>query len=271
MKRRTIAWLATATLIGAACSLRDLTSLDSAYDGSSSADASTDTSSDVSPPLTACSDASGLVAEWLMNEGTDIVVHDCAGSHDGTMADSGVSWTADPEAGAVLSFDGFDSGKGVVRPNVDFTVSPPFTVAMWVLPNQNQHLVTGELVVQQNSINTLPSWQLGILSLNTGQMASLTFVVGLPNNKTTTLTSSKELFSTWAHVAVTFDGVNVAFYHDGQLSTATAIDAGYVDTPGAKIRIGNSAVENFPYTGSMRDLRIYGRILSAADIQALAN
>ena len=69
---------------------------------------------------------------------------------------------------------------------------------------------------------------------------------------------------------MTFDGVEIALYHDGQLSKATTLDAGYVDTPGARIRIGNSAVQNFPYTGSMRDLRIYGRILSAADIQALA-
>ena len=174
MKRRTIAWLAAATLIGAACSLRDLTSLDSAYDGSSTSDASTDTSSDVSLPLTACSDASGLVAEWLMNEGTGIAVHDCAGSHDSTIADADVSWTADPEAGAVLTFDGFDGGTGVVRPDVDFTVSPPFTIAIWVLPNEKQHFVTGELVVQQNSVNALPSWQLGMVGLNTSKVGKFT-------------------------------------------------------------------------------------------------
>jgi hypothetical protein len=251
MKPKTIALLA----ISVACSLRDLSSLDSQYDASTTSDASPD----VVIPSSCVGDA-GLVARWPMTEGAGFTVHDCAGGHDGTMADAGVTWLADPEAGTVLGFDG-----GAVRPNVDFTIEPPITVSAWVHAANPQPAIVGVIMIQGDSVTLQLGWEFSVFG------AKHQLDVGLANPGEKDFTSTVSL-SGWSHAAATFDGVNVVLYVNGQPSLTDAIDAGYNYDGGTspKIRIGQAFASQRSYVGTMRDVRIYSRVLSASEISALA-
>ncbi len=261
MHRRTIALLA----LGGACSLRDLSSLDSQYDASSDSsvvDVASDVVSDGASDgaLSSCADDAGLVARWPMTEGTGTAVHDCVGAHDGTLSDAGVGWLVDPEAGAVLGFD-----AGFVRPNVDFAINPPFTVSAWVHANNPQPGIVGVILVQCDALSLRLAFELTIFG------ARHQLDVGLVNGETD-FTSQQNLSVPWSHVAATFDGVNVVLYTNGQPSLTNMIDAGYVGDAGAnmRLRIGQVFQGNRSYSGAMRDVRIYSRVLSASEVAAIA-
>jgi GH43 family beta-xylosidase len=78
--------------------------------------------------------------------------------------------------------------------------------------------------------------------------------------------------NTWYHVAITYDGVTVRFYLNDQLDTyqpAATLQFGVVNEPlilGADLPGGH---EFFP--GTIRDARVYGRVLSGTEILALMN
>jgi len=71
----------------------------------------------------------------------------------------------------------------------------------------------------------------------------------------------------WHHLAATFDGATVSWFGDGRLIGSAAVDN--VNTPGS-VRIGKREDnENF-FPGSVDDVRIYDRALSAEEMAWLA-
>ncbi len=74
--------------------------------------------------------------------------------------------------------------------------------------------------------------------------------------------------NTWTHVAVTYDGTTLKFYHNGAfLNSGT----GYVRaTTGNNFYLGKT-VDDIPLTGVLDDVAVYTRALSATDIVDLKN
>jgi hypothetical protein len=92
-------------------------------------------------------------------------------------------------------------------------------------------------------------------------------------NGSHTVTSGTSIVgSTWHHVAGVYDGANVRLYVDGvSVGTPNAFTGNIVFTSVTDLRIGNrSETTSFPFTGSIDDIRIYSRGLSAEDVAALA-
>ena len=71
-------------------------------------------------------------------------------------------------------------------------------------------------------------------------------------------------------IAATWDGETIRFYVNGVLES---MKAHTFDPPvgiGGAIRIGNDGATNSSLNGRMDDLRLYSRVLTAAEIAALA-
>ena len=78
--------------------------------------------------------------------------------------------------------------------------------------------------------------------------------------------------NTWYHVAVTYDGANVRFYLNGSADTsapAAALQFGVVNEP-LTLGVDLPGGHEF-FAGTIRDVRLYGRALSGAEILALVN
>ena len=74
----------------------------------------------------------------------------------------------------------------------------------------------------------------------------------------------------WSHVAVTFNGTQAQFYVNGALVATRAVAAS-MTARGNLLRIGADANTQQFYKGSIDDLRIYRRTLTASEVQADMN
>jgi Concanavalin A-like lectin/glucanases superfamily len=69
----------------------------------------------------------------------------------------------------------------------------------------------------------------------------------------------------WYHVAATWDGSNVRIYVNGQLDNTPTARSGTIATDTRPVYIGGRATTD-QFHGMMRDVRLYNRALSAAEI-----
>ena len=72
--------------------------------------------------------------------------------------------------------------------------------------------------------------------------------------------------NTWTHLAATYDGTTLRIYANGtQVSTKT-LSGNVIASTGA-LRIGGNAVWGEYFQGSIDEVRLYRRVLSAAEIR----
>lgn len=74
----------------------------------------------------------------------------------------------------------------------------------------------------------------------------------------------------WHHVAGTFDGKELAVYIDGQLAATTAVKGSLSPSTGTNLMVAADPINPVnKLTGSVDEMRVYSRALSAAEIAAL--
>jgi hypothetical protein len=72
----------------------------------------------------------------------------------------------------------------------------------------------------------------------------------------------------WYHVAVTFDGKTMKAYVNGSLVGEKAQPGAAIDTPNIALIIGNSFNAQRQYQGTIDEVRMWSRVLSASEIKA---
>ena len=83
--------------------------------------------------------------------------------------------------------------------------------------------------------------------------------------------------STWHHAALTYDGTSTAagtkLYIDGAYQTPTVVVNGLISSilSASDVEIGFSPISGAYFYGKLDDVRVYNRVLSAAEIAALYN
>ncbi len=213
----------------------------------------------------------GLVAYWPLDEGSGLNTADVTGEYDATF--SAVTWTdtvgpatqfANP---AEIKISPWGSGKYAVFPTAgaafeELDSAGQLTMACWMWPDNPQYYGilghSGLRFIQHSDKNP------GVgLELSTGYVHSATGRI--------------DIDSRFYHVAVTYDASSgdARFYIDGA-------EAGSASLP-APARIGsdddfwiggsNGYVgqgDKSEYSGLIDDVRIYSRVLSPEEIQALA-
>jgi hypothetical protein len=76
--------------------------------------------------------------------------------------------------------------------------------------------------------------------------------------------------NTWTHVAATYDGGTLRLFVNGSQVSSTAAAGSLIATTGA-LRFGGNAVWGEYFAGRLDEIRIYGRALSAGEIQTDMN
>jgi hypothetical protein len=207
--------------------------------------------------------SSGLVGWWPLDEGTGLVAHDISGQgNNGTWSGApsspnGTYYTTGLIGAYAGYFDGSDNEVTIgTKPVYQFT--GPFTVSAWV-----NTVASGTILTMQNGGDNGY-----VLAINYG---AINFCVYANTAQNCAGAGSYPLSSpAWTYFTAVFDGSNISVYANGVFVASAPAAAPTASTGplvfGAAQRGGFS---NF--IGSLDDIRIYNRALSANEISSLYN
>jgi hypothetical protein len=196
---------------------------------------------------------------WKLDETSGTTTADSSGGgNPGTV--SGATWMAGHLANS-LSFNGTSNYVSVNR-----TIGDDFTIAFWVKTTQTggtgqwyqgKGLVDGECAGVTNDFGTVLSG------------AKFAFGVGNPD---TTITSAKSINDgVWHHCVATRQKSTgaIRIFVDG-ISEASGTGGTQSLTTPAKLRFGSLQTNINFFSGQLDDIRVYNRVLTNAEIAALA-
>nr|BAI63641.1 hexosaminidase Hex1t [Paenibacillus sp. TS12] len=190
-------------------------------------------------------------SEWKMDEGTGTVVKDTSGYLNGTLV-GGAKWTAGKQGNGV-SFDG--SSGYINLGGQDITGN--WTAAVWVYgqPNttNNETLLSGTTsAIKINQYNK--TGKVGITIYGT---KDYTYNYSIPSNK-------------WTHLTFVGTSTGTALYENGVLKeTIAAKMNGPMALVGAEKTGGSGDLTSY-FRGSLDELKIFNRALSASEVVELA-
>ena len=183
----------------------------------------------------------------------DDTANDFQGTNHGTL-ENGAAFGAG-QVGRAFSFDGVDDS--VLVPSIN--IGSSFTVELWIFPRRAscfQYLVA----------NGYNQTNFGALYFVNNQLQY--WQGNLPGGHIDSAPGSIAL-NAWAHVAVTYDGHFARLYINGNLA-ATSGD--HVETFNNQIRFGYAVFPADPhFQGSLDEVSLYNRDLSAAELQSIAS
>jgi hypothetical protein len=220
-------------------------------------------------PTPTATTASGLVAHWEFDEGSGQTAADSSGTgNNGTLGTTGGVESADPtwacvSGGNALNFDGVDDQ--VLAP--DYDVLSTISISTWIKWD-----VVGAsegIISKRTDSEVAGNWALRGDNTTPGYLEWMVWS-GLDSSESL-LTSTAITPGVWTHVALTFNAsTNAAnFYIDGAPNSSGTISNNLANTP-QPIVIGWSGQNVQFFDGSIDDMRIYNRVLSPAEISALA-
>ena len=210
--------------------------------------------------------AAGLVGYWTLDEGRGLSAADTSGNgNTGSLFNAPV-WTSAGHVNGALSFAGTNAavvvpGGGVLADLYRTGV----TVAAWIKPASAGGGGKGRILHKTN-------WML--------YMGSASTVLFTADNWTTqfaqrTSTASITL-NTWQHVAGTWDGSQngggIHIYVNGVLADGASVSGAgtAVSDASQALYLGNIPGSlNRGFDGTIDDVRVYNRVLSASEIQSL--
>ena len=197
----------------------------------------------------------GLAGYWKLDETSGVVANDSAGTNNGTLY-GGQGWTSGVIQGG-LSFDGVDD-------YVDCGSGPSnydnITVSVWMKTSTKGALVSNRYSVGgYGTWYTLTSTSIEIGDNSQGGFRNLTFY-------------TPTLDGLWHHVVYTKDGVNHAIYVDGSLDQSFTSNADISQNSPLFIGRRWTGSSNYPpywFNGTIDDVRIYNRALTASEVSEL--
>ena len=203
--------------------------------------------------------AAGLVAAYGFEETTGLQVNDASGGgRTGTIA--GATRTSAGRFGRALSFDGVNDMVTVPDSNA-LDLTGTMTLEAWVNPR------------------TLSGWRSLILKERQGLLAYAMYAntdTGIPSGEVST-PSNRDVrgpsplpLNTWTHVAVTYNASILRLYVNGSQVSSRAV-SGPVVTSSNPLRLGGNTIWAEYFDGVLDEVRLYNRVLSAAEIQADMN
>jgi RHS repeat-associated protein len=236
---------------------------------------------DATPP----SLPSGLVGYWKLDENTGQYIYDSSGNgNTGTRGSSSSTesydpaWTSYGRYGPALDFDGSndyaDLGDGST-----LNLTGDFTLAAWVKRDTLNNTVC---VLASGTGSTNPYYHQFLLEIEPGYYydsargcSRVVFSMGksTKNGYYHQHIGAWDEFpedSGWHHVAVTFSGTTSSLYVDGVAGTSvTGTSGSRLTSSVLDRRIGSRAGGLNRFDGTIDDVRIYNRALSASEMQQL--
>jgi hypothetical protein len=199
--------------------------------------------------------ATGLVAAYGFNQGSGTAVTDSSGTGNNGST-SGTTWNAAGRFGPALSFNG-TTASVTVPDSTSLDLSTGMTLEAWVNPSSAggpwrtvifKHSSGMVYALYSNNGANRPTGQVNILGEQNALGSAL-----VPAN-------------TWTHLATTYDGATLRLYVNGT-QVGSKAQTGSIPASTGALRIGGNAIWGEWFAGTVDDVRIYNRALTAAEIQ----
>jgi prepilin-type N-terminal cleavage/methylation domain-containing protein len=220
--------------------------------------------------LSPIANTSGLIGYWPFSEGAGATAFDLGGSgNNGTLTIGATgsqttvaqAWSngGQGKVGSALHFDGTDDWVDMGLKTVWDNLVNNFSVSVWVksdTPQQKRLVSKG-----YNS-----QWEFELRANNT---CALNYNLGAGF---VGKTSYVVLDSNWHLCTFVIANSNVYFWVDGVLRNTQAVSVPFVSVPANKLFVGShGGGADGTLLGSLDDVRVYNRVLSAAEVQAIYN
>ena len=204
----------------------------------------------------------GLVSWWR----ADANALDSAGANHGTLQNGATFGPG--RFGQAFSFDGVDDQIQVAH-NANLNAGTAITIAAWVNAASAGH---ARSIAQKRSAGNLGGYTFETTAAPYGPDYGLQFVVWMNGSYQILQTPTSVLQpGVWHHVAATFDGAMMRIFVDGT-ERAAVVSLGTIDATTDPFVIGrNVVIPSFAWHGLLDEIEVYGRTLSAAEIQTLFN
>jgi hypothetical protein len=198
----------------------------------------------------------GLVGAWGFDELAGTTVTDSSGGgQTGTI--SGAIRTTTGRFGGALSFDGVNDWVTIPDSNpLDLTTA--MTIEAWIRPSQVGTDWRTVLLKEQpgNLIYALYAGD------GAGRPATHVFTTADRGTNATTTTA----LNTWTHLAATYDRTTLRLYVNGTQAATRALTGNLRTSTGA-LRIGGNNIWAEWFNGTIDEIRLYNRALTATEIQ----
>ena len=215
----------------------------------------------------ACPIGTGLIAYYSLDNQADVGNDDSGNGNDGTNNGATFVSCSQPGQGA-LSFDGINDFVSV--PDGAYTSGmSSFSVGFWgYFPS----VVSGKVIISKGDATLTKLFRIITITSNRVQLQIA------DGTNTFFLSSALEGINAgqWNHIVATYDGQtrNAIFYINGGVSTSAILGSeGF--TPNIAntdpITIGALSTGGNAWNGSLDEVKIYNKVLSQAEVQALYN
>lgn len=216
---------------------------------------------------------SGRIGHWKLDEMAGTSTADASGTgNTGALGTSpnNPAWTTGRIGGA-LDFDGtndvVNAGSGSTLDNL-----AAVTVSAWIRADALGGGSRGRIVTKASGIGPFSGWHLHVEPSN-----RLRFRVDYATTDLDRMTDDNAIaLGAWRHVVATWTGsataTNVKIYVDGveiSYSLTTNGAGSRVDDASSSFYLGNESGGTRAFDGLLDDVRVYNRVLSAAEIAAV--
>ena len=224
--------------------------------------------------------ARGLVAAWPMDDAGGKIVRDAAGTNHGTAAADG-KWVPGLSGGTAMTFNGSsDWVTGADLASVNFDGTVPMAMFAWLraLGGSGSDYF---FVAKEANSNQYTGWYALIGNSESGGTYKLSATAAQHNATGHRLsrvgTNTNFSIGGWHHAGFTYDGSRssngIILYVDGGIEPSTSASNTWVSAQapsGIPVTIGSRDAGGVKFNGSIHDVRIYNRALSASEVAEIS-
>ncbi len=212
----------------------------------------------------------GLVGYWKFDESAGTTAADSSGNNNnGTI--NGATWTTG-KLGNGLQFDGSSNYLEVSKSSSLDSIASGITISAWVKTPLSQR----GAIVERWLYDPTTDRAYVLTAETTGKINFGLNSNGTPAGSVFILSNNAVSPDAWTHVAATSDGTTMKIYINGAQDTVTGTaPTGGIYASNANLHIGtwqygSSNKDNF-FNGSIDEVKIYSRALSASEVLAEYN
>jgi PKD repeat protein len=206
--------------------------------------------------LTVAAAPSGLVGAYGFEEAAGTTATDSSGLGN-TGVINGPARVTTGKFGRALTFDGVNDLVTIPdSASLDIT---RMTLEAWVRPTVLGTAWRSVLLKEQPGDFVYALYA----TTNASRPSGYVFIGGEKEARGTAALT----VNTWTHLATTYDGANLRLYVNGTLVKTTA-QTGNIATSSGALQLGGNTIWGEWYAGTLDDVRVYNKALTAAEIQA---